>query len=423
MKLTIAIPTWNNFKQLVDCLLTLTLYVEYPFKIVVINNGAAVDADGLEFEARLRKFVKYPHIEVIQAPENLGWQKAINLAFLEKCDTELFAMANDDLVFIPWCRGFLRQLCGYFNHPEIGAVGPSSNYVMGSQNLLDLRGSVAFETTLLIGFFMVVRSDVFAEVGGLDEGLPGGDDLDLSILIRKAGYRLLVDRSCYVHHIGSQTGQRLSHWNTPSHVDLTNNALIRKHGVRAWYETAQSRIGVFEPITQNSDAEGDKIREYVAGLQTGLDVGCGHNKTVATAVGVDKCPRGQFGVAGGRKQDRSTADVTADASDLPFDDSSQDYIIARHIFEHIIDPFAALDEWNRVLKPGGVLALACPDQSICDTMILDWSHMHAFTPESLSKLLIRAGFEVEDSFTVRPGFTFALKARKPDPASVLEAVS
>jgi SAM-dependent methyltransferase len=45
-----------------------------------------------------------------------------------------------------------------------------------------------------------------------------------------------------------------------------------------------------------------------------------------------------------------------------FDDASQDFVIASHVFEHLANPLAMLVESHRVLKPGGVLLLLLPDR-------------------------------------------------------------
>jgi GT2 family glycosyltransferase len=422
MDLTIAIPTHNNFKQLVDCLYTLTFYNEYPFKIVVINNGDAVDPDGKDFEETLRNHIVYPHLKVISPGENLGWQGAINKAFLEECDTRLFAMCNDDLVFLPFSSLFLRQLCNHFRFEEIGAVGPCSNFVAGAQNLWRHGLPKLFCTTLLIGFCMVIRSDLFSKIGGLDEGMPGGDDLDLSILVRKHGYKLLVDRTCYVHHIGCQTGDRINAgwWNSLDHQEESNNHLIRKHGLRAWYDTTQAAIMPFEPLTVTSDVEGDLIREWIGDDPNGLDVGVGHNKTIPGCTGVDRAAKGEYGMAGGRKFDRCVADVCAPADNMPFEDGSQNYVICRHVLEHIIDPLPSLKEFLRVLRPGGRLIIVCPNQETAMTILMDWSHVHGYSVSSIQNLLEMLGFTITRTGLFEISKSFIVEAIKPDVCSEYE---
>jgi SAM-dependent methyltransferase len=48
---------------------------------------------------------------------------------------------------------------------------------------------------------------------------------------------------------------------------------------------------------------------------------------------------------------------------LPFEDAVADEILSVHVIEHfhIQEVSAVLDEWYRVLKPGGRIILECPD--------------------------------------------------------------
>lgn len=43
-------------------------------------------------------------------------------------------------------------------------------------------------------------------------------------------------------------------------------------------------------------------------------------------------------------------------------DKSQDFVIGNHLVEHCQNPIAAVYNWLRVLKPGGVLFLSVPDK-------------------------------------------------------------
>lgn len=61
--------------------------------------------------------------------------------------------------------------------------------------------------------------------------------------------------------------------------------------------------------------------------------------------------------------DIADADVTCDITlPLPFADESVDVVMAIHVLEHfyVWDAKTILDQWLRVLKPGGVLILELP---------------------------------------------------------------
>jgi ubiquinone/menaquinone biosynthesis C-methylase UbiE len=55
-----------------------------------------------------------------------------------------------------------------------------------------------------------------------------------------------------------------------------------------------------------------------------------------------------------------TSFVKADATSLPFPDSSFDRVLSTCLLMHLNDPVGALEEWARVLKPGGILEFMVP---------------------------------------------------------------
>lgn len=56
------------------------------------------------------------------------------------------------------------------------------------------------------------------------------------------------------------------------------------------------------------------------------------------------------------------AEFFGDATALPFLDNSLDYVASSHVLEHVANPIAALAEWYRVLRPGGIIYLVVPDR-------------------------------------------------------------
>jgi predicted SAM-dependent methyltransferase len=128
----------------------------------------------------------------------------------------------------------------------------------------------------------------------------------------------------------------------------------------------------------------------------GIDVGCGSRKTHPNAIGVDIRANGEAGTVGCEAGKLSQADISASGDDLAmFRDAELDYVVQRHNLEHYQDPVKTLDEWKRVLKPGGVLGMVVPDDGTVDTIRLDTTHRHVYTQESLSRLLrLIGGFEI-----------------------------
>lgn len=53
-------------------------------------------------------------------------------------------------------------------------------------------------------------------------------------------------------------------------------------------------------------------------------------------------------------------DIIGDAHNLPFSESSYDFIICSELFEHLNNPQQVLSECYRILKPGGQLLITVP---------------------------------------------------------------
>jgi SAM-dependent methyltransferase len=56
------------------------------------------------------------------------------------------------------------------------------------------------------------------------------------------------------------------------------------------------------------------------------------------------------------------AEYYGDACNLPFFASSLRYVASSHVLEHVANPLAALSEWFRVLRHGGIIYMVIPDR-------------------------------------------------------------
>lgn len=61
-----------------------------------------------------------------------------------------------------------------------------------------------------------------------------------------------------------------------------------------------------------------------------------------------------------RSQKILKVDIVAPGDDLPFKDNVWDFVINSHVLEHFYDPVKAINEWMRVIKPGGYLFMIIP---------------------------------------------------------------
>lgn len=222
----VVIPTFNGQEQLNDCLKSLIRSEVRPREIIVVDNGSQPP-------------IEVPTgVHLIRSEVNFGFAKASNLGACE-VSSKYVLFLNDDTVVASTALG--RLIEAIEESADIAAAGPVSNNCGHFQkidvtytelNTLDqFAGQLSClepqvqETDMLVGFCLLVKKEALDKVGSFDESFGIGmyEDNDLSYRIRRSGYRMLICRSAFVHHIGSKTFAAVD----PTHA--TTQQLLQKN--------------------------------------------------------------------------------------------------------------------------------------------------------------------------------------------------
>lgn len=111
---------------------------------------------------------------------------------------------------------------------------------------------------------------------------------------------------------------------------------------------------------------------YEAAKGVGVEIGPGQKPQIMPAPDVDvayveQMPPDEwnrlYNTHGKYPVDPSTWDLykIGDASNLPVEDGTLDFIFASHVFEHLANPFGHLRHWHSKLKSGGLVLCIVPD--------------------------------------------------------------
>jgi SAM-dependent methyltransferase len=130
-----------------------------------------------------------------------------------------------------------------------------------------------------------------------------------------------------------------------------------------------------------------------------VDVGCGTGATASLlgqfgrVVGIDFSP-----LALGPCRERGISQlVAARAEQLPIEGGVADALVATDLIEHLDDDVAALREFRRVLKPGGVAVVTVPAYQMLwgehDEALM---HRRRYTTGSMRRAAEAAGFQTDE---------------------------
>ncbi|SOD71285.1 GT2 family glycosyltransferase [Jatrophihabitans sp. GAS493] len=211
LPVSIVVPVWNAVEVTLQCLAALRPTLGPADQVIVVDDGSS-DPTAAALAERA------DWLEVVTHPANLGFAAACNDgAALAR--HELVIFLNNDT--IP-SAGWIEDLTAPFVDDTIGAAGPMSNAVSGTQQVVDATGAPVVDAAAaeivsdlraregaswsdvsrLVGFCLAVRTEAFRELGGFDlcYGQGGYEDDDLCTRMLLASWRLVMAESAFVYH-------------------------------------------------------------------------------------------------------------------------------------------------------------------------------------------------------------------------------
>jgi mycofactocin glycosyltransferase len=198
--ITVVIPVRDNAVGLSRLMRSLR-----GMRVVIIDDGSEVAMTSSDFDGL------YCDVQVIRHPRSKGPAAARNTG-LAACRTDFVAFLDSDVV--PK-RGWLEALLGHFCDPTVALVAPRI------VNLREPKGAVAryeavrssldlgqreapvvpFGTVSYVPSAAIIcRRSVLNELGGFDETLISGEDVDLCWRFIEAGARLRYEPVALVAH-------------------------------------------------------------------------------------------------------------------------------------------------------------------------------------------------------------------------------
>ena len=136
------------------------------------------------------------------------------------------------------------------------------------------------------------------------------------------------------------------------------------------------------------------------GCKVVLDAGCGDgilgkfkpNGTTVYGIDIDK---EKIKIA-----KRYEIAKEGDIQNLPYESSFFDAVVCFHVIEHVENPQQAIDEFERVLKPNGILVIETPTPWSPNAWN-DPTHLRAYTKEDILLLIINRFDVIETKYTGR----------------------
>ena len=228
-RVKVVILNWNGRAHLERYLPSVVRYTMPQYGVVVADNGST--DTSLEYVAEA-----FPQVEIVRLDRNYGFAEGYNRA-LREVESEYYVLLNSDVeVSEGWCEKLVEALDA---DPQLAAVAPKLladtdrerfEYAGASGGFIDILGypfcrgrilstterdegqyDTPREVFWASGAAFACRAEVFKSEGGFDgDFFAHMEEIDLCWRMQSSGYRIGVEPSSKVYHLGGGTLSTLS---------------------------------------------------------------------------------------------------------------------------------------------------------------------------------------------------------------------
>ncbi|MBI5606846.1 MAG: FkbM family methyltransferase, partial [Deltaproteobacteria bacterium] len=213
---SIIILSYNGLDHIKACLESIRRNTTQTYEIIVVDN--AKQDGSVEYLRTIKDIV------LIENPENVGPAVSRAQAMAVAKGNYIVFLDDDTLVPQDWLSKFISIV---EEHPEIGMIGPVSNYASGLQvvengsyGTVEELDRIAREhyqahrgkftiVPRLVSFCLFITRSVVEKIGTFDHrfGLFGFEDDDYALRAFLAGLNPTIAHEIFIHHTGGPQGR------------------------------------------------------------------------------------------------------------------------------------------------------------------------------------------------------------------------
>jgi len=239
---SVIIVNWNVKDLLDKCLVSLhngTVAINQPegdkpvIEIIVVDSASDDDSVAMVRD-------NYPAVRLLAQADNVGFTRGNNIGFREAQGRYLFLL-NPDTEIID---DVILQMLNYMEqHPQVGIIGPHTLNTDGTHQstrrrfptlitgifestwfssfapqsidtrykMLDTDNNAILDVDWVQGSAMLVRREVYEQIGGLDEDyVMYSEEMDWCKHAKDAGWKVIYHGETFITHHGGQSSDQVA---------------------------------------------------------------------------------------------------------------------------------------------------------------------------------------------------------------------